>query len=340
MIREDVVLEPLPSRLGLLASAKSSRDRALAVVARLRQNTAFALPLIAASTAAVTGAVYPSGGTSHGFPLLYLVPILLGAYYYGAAGGTLTALATSGVAALLPFSDRHPAQPLDTVGLRTGVFVLVGLISGTFVSAFTRERADHARLRSDAARGLWRALEVRDHERAAHAERVAGYARAIAQELHLPAEAVEQVREGALLHNIGRLAVPEGSSLTPLISEHVLREVAELGPLVAIIRSHHEHWDGSGSPDGLHSHEIPLEARIVTVANAYDGLTNPNHDNKPAADAIGALARLRAEAGGRFDPEVVAALERIFTRWRVILPPDFFLPGTQPAAAHAHNLPN
>lgn len=318
------MLEPLPEpasvrlRLGLTVEWLMSR------VISLRVRRVFALPTIVAGIALGGAAVFLTGGTSHGFTLLFFLPILTGAYFYGASGGILTGLAGGLVAAVLPFGGRHGGQLLDTELLRPVIFVLVGGITGTFVTAFARELSGHKRLRDEAARSLWRALEVHNHDSAAHAERVSGYAQAIACELRLPAEQVERVRLAGLLHNIGHLAVPSGSSLTPLVSERVLQEAHEFEQLLPAIRSQHEHWDGSGTPDHLHSHQIPLEARIVKVANAYDNLTHSAGDH-PADNPIDALVRIRAQAGSRFDPDIAAALEQLFTRWHVILPPDFFL---------------
>jgi HD-GYP domain-containing protein (c-di-GMP phosphodiesterase class II) len=96
-----------------------------------------------------------------------------------------------------------------------------------------------------------------------------------------------------------------------LIGESILRPIALLRPLLPGVRSHHEHFDGTGYPDGLAGEAIPIEARIIALADAFDAMTS----NRPYREALPeeeALVELRGRAGTQFDPRVVAAFEQIY----------------------------
>ena len=96
----------------------------------------------------------------------------------------------------------------------------------------------------------------------------------------------------------------------PVVGADVVGRMGSLAPLAEIIRSHHEHFDGAGYPDGLKGEEIPLEARIVGVADAFDAMVN-DRPYRTRLDERAARAELRSCAGTQFDPNVVAALERV-----------------------------
>ena len=131
---------------------------------------------------------------------------------------------------------------------------------------------------------------------------------------------VEAVKVGALLHDIGKLAVPEHiltkpGRLTakefgrvrihPIVGAEIIKAVPFPYPVAPIIRSHHERWDGAGYPDGLHGEETPLGARVLSVVDYFDALTSvrPYH---AAADRDVAIATLQSEAGRALDPTLVA----------------------------------
>lgn len=169
--------------------------------------------------------------------------------------------------------------------------------------------------------GLANALEAKDAYTRGHSERVAELSRRIAVVLRLDSEDVVAVGEAGLLHDIGKIGVPEPTLRKPgpLTSEewqamrrHPVVGAQIVAPLeffarsAPLIRHHHERWDGSGYPDGLAAHAIPLGARIVAVADVFDALTS----TRPYRAALGrdaALAWLVAEAGRTLDDDVVAA---------------------------------
>jgi len=173
---------------------------------------------------------------------------------------------------------------------------------------------------------LTMALEAKDPYTEGHSVRVAAYSEAIGKQLGLPARTLDMIHRSCLVHDIGKIAVDEtilqkGGQLNtrerekmdmhPLIGESILRPIALLHPLLPGVRSHHEHFDGSGYPDQLKGEAIPIEARVMAVADAFDAMTS-NRPYRPAMPEEEALQELRRHAGSHFDPHVVAAFEEIY----------------------------
>jgi diguanylate cyclase (GGDEF)-like protein/putative nucleotidyltransferase with HDIG domain len=168
---------------------------------------------------------------------------------------------------------------------------------------------------------LAEALDVRDHHTARHSQAVGRYAAAMARELGLAAERVERIRVAAVLHDIGKIGVPDSVLLKPgpltddewaEIKNHPetgarLLNTPGLDDLRAWILAHHERVDGTGYPLGLRGEEIPLEARIIAVADAFEAMLTdrPYRESRGPEEAI---AELRRCAGTQFDAEVVEAL--------------------------------
>jgi diguanylate cyclase (GGDEF)-like protein len=179
----------------------------------------------------------------------------------------------------------------------------------------------HARLR--AAENLIRMVDSKDSYTGDHSQAVAGLVEAIASELGLDDETTEQLVLAGLLHDLGKIAVPDALLSKPgrlepdeqrLVRTHVhfgYSLLAGLGiePVDTWVLHHHEHWDGSGYPDGLVGEEIPFGSRVILVADAYDAITS-ERCYRSACTAGQALAEIRRRAGSQFDPQVVSALER------------------------------
>lgn len=163
------------------------------------------------------------------------------------------------------------------------------------------------------------ALDARDPYTAGHSLRVSKYSFMIARRLNLPPEQADEIRVGALLHDIGKIGIADSvlqkpGGLTneefalirqhPVIGQKILEGVHGLAPYLAIVELHHENWDGSGYPYGLSGQETPLGARIVHVADAYDAMTSdrPYRRGMRREEALRALIR---NAGTQFDPVVV-----------------------------------
>jgi len=173
---------------------------------------------------------------------------------------------------------------------------------------------------------LTMALEAKDPYTEGHSVRVAAYSEAIGKQLGLPADTLDLIHRSCLLHDIGKIAVDETilakkgrlnrmerekMDMHVLIGEDILRPIALLHPLLPGVRHHHEQFDGRGYPDGLKGEEIPIEARIMAVADAFDAMTSsrPYREALPEEEA---LSELRRAAGAQFDPRVVAAFEQIY----------------------------
>jgi len=171
-----------------------------------------------------------------------------------------------------------------------------------------------------AAASLAKAVDARDAYTGSHSERVSELAVRIALQLGADAELVELTRLAASLHDLGKLAVPEEILRKPgpltdpermVLERHPqigFRMLESLGvdPVAEWVLHHHERWDGTGYPDGLHGDSIPLGARIIFVADAYDAMTSERVYQRRLTDEE-ALAELTRCAGTQFDPEVVAA---------------------------------
>ncbi|HKO21606.1 MAG TPA: HD domain-containing phosphohydrolase [Candidatus Eisenbacteria bacterium] len=173
---------------------------------------------------------------------------------------------------------------------------------------------------------LTMALEAKDPYTEGHSARVAAYSEAIGKQLGMQPEQLDVVHRSCLVHDLGKIAVDgsilgkeEGLSsherekmdLHPVIGEDILRPITLLKPLLPGVRSHHEHYDGTGYPDGLAGEAIPIEARIMAVADAFDAMTS-NRPYRKALPEEDALAELRRNAGTHFDPRIVAAFEQIY----------------------------
>jgi diguanylate cyclase (GGDEF)-like protein len=173
-----------------------------------------------------------------------------------------------------------------------------------------------------AVQALAAAIDARDDYTHGHSEQVVRLATSVAMLLGLTRETVERIGHAALLHDVGKLAIPseilrkDGTlddaewdvmAQHPVIGEGILRRLPQLAPIAPMVRHEHEHWDGSGYPDGLAGAQIPIGSRIILACDAYVAMIarRPYRRALRKADAV---AELRARAGTQFDPEVVDAL--------------------------------
>lgn len=182
-------------------------------------------------------------------------------------------------------------------------------------------------------RSLALAIDAKDEYTSQHIVRVQHFAVAIAQQMQLPASDFEAVRTGALLHDIGKLGIPDTVLLKPgrltdeefaVIKRHpdigaqILGPVQFPWPVLEVVRHHHERWDGSGYPCGLSGREIPITARILSVADVYDALTSDRSYRK-AWSHEAAMEHIRKSAGKDFDPVVVEAFSAVVDQARTAL---------------------
>jgi putative nucleotidyltransferase with HDIG domain len=171
---------------------------------------------------------------------------------------------------------------------------------------------------------LAQAVELRDEYTGGHTARVTSLACLLGKKLDLPAEDMELLRLGTPLHDIGKIGIDDAILRKPgrltaeefaVMQSHTVKGAAivatipDLHPIIPIVRSHHERWDGQGYPDRLAGEDIPLLARIVAVADAYDAMTSnrPYHADRKGRPPEMALAELQKQAGRQFDPACVEA---------------------------------
>jgi putative nucleotidyltransferase with HDIG domain len=217
---------------------------------------------------------------------------------------------------------------IATVG-HPWVVILVGPMFGVlmWLSKERRARLDQLVELSNAYRGtallLGDVVEADDSYTGAHCKDVVNLALDVARELALDASGRLKVEFGALLHDIGKIAVPKeivnkpgelSDSEWEIIRTHTVegqkmlqRVGGVMGEIGQIVRSHHERWDGRGYPDGLSGLEIPVEARIIACCDAFNAMTTTRSYRKAMPQSV-AIAELVKNAGTQFDPQVVDAL--------------------------------
>ncbi len=174
--------------------------------------------------------------------------------------------------------------------------------------------------------GWSRAMDLRDEETEGHTQRVTEKTLLLARSLGLSDEEILHIRRGALLHDIGKIGVPDNILLKPgplteqeweimrkhpLFAYEMLRPIAYLRPSLDIPYLHHEKWDGTGYPLGLKGEQIPLAARIFALADVYDALTSDRPYRK-AWSKEDALEHIRSQSGKRFDPSLVEKFLQLF----------------------------
>jgi HD-GYP domain-containing protein (c-di-GMP phosphodiesterase class II) len=180
---------------------------------------------------------------------------------------------------------------------------------------------------------LAQAVELRDEYTGGHTQRVTDYALLLAEELNLPTAERHTLQVGTPVHDIGKIGIDDAvlrkqGRLTPSEFEYMkthtvkgatlLQNIADLSFLLPIVRNHHERWDGTGYPDALAGTEIPLLARVVAVADAFDAMTS-DRPYRPGMPAERAFAEIKREAGSQFDPACAAAFLRLQPRIEQLL---------------------
>ncbi|MBI2608364.1 MAG: HD-GYP domain-containing protein [Deltaproteobacteria bacterium] len=168
-------------------------------------------------------------------------------------------------------------------------------------------------------KALLRTLEIKDRYTHGHSQRVAFFARLIAENMGFEEEEIQEIKLAAMLHDLGKIGTPleilnKPGKLTdeefdvikehPIYSYEIISQVSSLQNIARWIRAHQERMDGFGYPDGLKGEEIPLQARIITVADAFDAMTSDRPYRK-ALSLETAYEELKRCAGTQFDKEVV-----------------------------------
>jgi putative nucleotidyltransferase with HDIG domain len=191
----------------------------------------------------------------------------------------------------------------------------------TLVASVGLSQSDQERSYIEVIGAMVATAHARDHETIGHSFRVARYAVTLAERMRLGGETLTAIEWGALLHDVGKIAVPEGvlrksgpltEEETRVMREHprrgyqMLRGLLFLGTALDVVLSHHERWDGRGYPNGLVGDTIPLSARIFAVVDTYDAITS-DRPYRSARSHAEAVEELRRVAGSQLDPAVVQA---------------------------------
>jgi putative nucleotidyltransferase with HDIG domain len=175
-------------------------------------------------------------------------------------------------------------------------------------------------------RALVTSIQARDQYTERHSENVTRFVIRTAEVMQCSPDDIECLRIAAMLHDIGKIAIPDYILLKPdelteeeygiikshsTIGDDILTPIALFEKERTIIRHHHEYWDGSGYPDGLAGETIPLLSRMIAVADAYDAMTT-NRPYRLSMSHTEAISELRRAGGAQFDPKVVDAFIRSF----------------------------
>ena len=267
------------------------------------------------------------GGSPHPLNHLGYAPILLAAYLYGWRGGIVTGAAAAIILGPLPSLIGFPGtESVDATVTRGAFFVLVGALTGLLfdqgraaMNGWRSAAVTIAQREREARIALARGAEAKDMGTGDHVGRVQLLTRDLALRVGMDEARASDVGWAAMLHDVGKLHVPDGILLKPgpltaaewkIMRQHSLwgAEILAHGDgfelARRIARWHHENWDGSGYPDGLRGEKIPLEARLVRVADAFDAMTHRRPYHEPRS-VEWALAELERFAGLQFDPDLV-----------------------------------
>lgn len=295
---------------------------------------------VAALIAATWFAVLVAGGTVSPATHLMYLPILLAATYWGPFGGAAAGLAAGIATALLPVhTDLGDAQSAASILFRTLAFSSVGVLAGTWSQRLLVKQEELTRMTLQSIAALINTVEAKDPYTSGHSIRVASISVAIGKAFLLDGRSLSALETGALLHDVGKVAVPEqvlakAGRLTEGEMEQVRRHSEEGDRILApydhedaervrdIVRHHHERLDGSGYPDGLKGKEISQLAMIVAVADVYDAVTS-SRPYRLGMDRVSALRVLQHEAdAGRLDRAVVGVLRSLVMTNRLAARPE------------------
>lgn len=306
------------------------------VVSRARALTALLL-----AGAAITIGHFAVGAGTHGLHVihiilggLYLLVIIAAALWFGMPGAFFSAAAVTVfyVAYVLIVWPNQPMENADQFAM-LAVYWVVAVTTGALAKLrelemqrhLVAERAADRRAIIEAIAALSNALRARDEYTREHSEHVAALAVAIARELGFSEERIELTRLAALVHDIGKIGVRDDVLLKPgtlseeernsvqqhpTVAADILRSIHGARGIAEIVIAHHECPDGSGYPSGLQRESIPMEARVVRVADVYASLVECR-PYKEAMDPVAALSFMSQGAGSKYDGESIEALRHV-----------------------------
>ncbi|TWJ19730.1 putative nucleotidyltransferase with HDIG domain [Geobacter argillaceus] len=252
---------------------------------------------------------------------LYFLPPVMAAAWFGLRGACVTALVVSLLFIMHAFLDwpGNYMEQANQVGELAGFWV-AGVIPGWL---FDRQRTllrELANANEETLLGLVSALDLREHNTRLHSQRVREYTELIASRFGVDEKTRREIGFGALLHDVGKIAVPDHILLKPgkLTDEEwqemrkhpdagyrIVKRIGFLKDAAEMVHAHHERYDGKGYPSGLKGEEIPLGARLFVVADVYDALTSHRPYRSPLSYEE-AATEILSQKGKQFDPAAVA----------------------------------
>lgn len=283
--------------------------------------------------------LYTTGGLQDSGMLVYPLIIIVGSLFFGKRAIPVLTLASIGSLALLAYLEIKgafsPAPVATDAGfcLSAGVLLMASSALVWVIIHNTERNIAHIRQAEEellrtyhlTLEGLAKVLEYRDSETEGHSRRVVDLSVRLAREMDCSEDEIEHIQRGALIHDIGKMAIPDHILSKPgpldrderkimekhtVYAKEMLSPISFLRPASIISYCHHERWDGCGYPQGLKGDEIPLPARLFAIVDQWDALSSerPYHKAWPEERVI---SYLRDNSGKCFDPRVVEAFLRI-----------------------------
>ncbi|MBK8266822.1 MAG: HD domain-containing protein [Planctomycetes bacterium] len=291
------------------------------------------ITVVLAATVAAHRLLNATNVISHFFYL----PVIIAAHYFGRGlACAIALLSVLCVGAFMFISPKHYMTSIDTPMMLlfttiawAAFFGLNALLMGTLSNQRAKAISELKEAHIGIIEILSKYLNAADQYTKSHSMRVAELAESIAEEMHLPQTTIENIRVGALLHDIGKVEISTRliqkaaaleSEERAEVDTHTVRGADLVGSLgtilegaVPIIRHHHDHWAEESKKEGSHGDAIPVGARVVAVADAYDAIVTdrPYRRGRTPQEA---LAIIRESAGKQFDPAVVKAFDRVISR--------------------------
>lgn len=231
------------------------------------------------------------------------------------------------------FSHRIAVRSRNEIGELADTFNMMTAEIRNYIERLQKAAAENKQMFMGAVSSLAAAIDAKDPYTRGHSERVANYAERIAQSMGLPEAEVERIRISALMHDVGKIGIEDKilGKAGPLTEEEyeimkthpvkgavIMEQVPQLKEMIPGMKYHHENVDGTGYPEGIKGHQIPLAAKIVSVADTFDAMTT-NRPYQKAMEISYVLERMRSFVGKKFDKPVVEALIAAYEEGRIRL---------------------
>ena len=255
--------------------------------------------------------------------------VVLGFLFAGWIGRPIRQLADSSVAfAEGEFAARVTVKSRNEIGELAETFNAMAETLQQYIARLKNAAVENSELFLGSIKALAAAIDEKDAYTHGHSERVKMYASTLARFLDLPPEEVRKIEIGALLHDVGKIGIQdrilnkpgpltpeeyEEMKTHPVRGANIMAPIRQLREVIPCMKYHHERWDGGGYPEGLKGEEIPLAARVVTVADCWDAMTT-NRPYQRAMEMDAAIDRFRKLAGAVFDRQLVDAFVEVLER--------------------------